>query len=198
MGKRTGNDNEISPDTSWAFIKSQLDRGVLRVGVGFFKNYSSLKGVDDYSIEVSAPGLALAYHTKVSRLFYAGVNLGIASFDYTQEFNSDYDQIYIRQTINEKLFTVGFFGRFDLTETFIRPYLLGGVNFNIAHVETNSELSNNVSVKSVNGYTKQAGVKPDLILRGGLDVRLSRRFGVYSDIGTGLNLFQVGVIFIFD
>jgi hypothetical protein len=48
---------------------------------------------------------------------------------------------------------------------------------------------------SLNTVVHQSGIKPGLILRAGLDMYFGEKFGIYADVGTGISLVQVGVLF---
>ena len=197
-GRRVASVGKSGPDTTFHYLASNFSHGVLRTGFGFIKSYSSWENTDDFETNNVTPGLNIGYHFQVSRLLQAGFNLGFAQYEYSREINSDYDQVYIKRQINESLWALGFFARYDLTQTFVRPYILGGVNLVFNDVNVVSDISSNTSIKSVRSEVPQSGFNFGLIVRGGVDLRLSNRFGIYGDIGSGLQLIQLGVIFILE
>jgi opacity protein-like surface antigen len=197
-GRRVATAGKAGPDTTFKYLAGNFSEGVLRLGFGFIKSYSSWTNTDDFETRNVTPGFTAAYHFQVSRLLQAGFSVGFAQYEYSREFNSDYDQIYISQQIDESLWALGLFARYELTQTFIRPYIIGGVNFVFNDVNVVSDISSNVSIKSVRSEVPQSGFNLSLIVRGGVDLRLSNRFGIYGDIGSGLQLIQLGVIFILE
>jgi len=197
-GRRVASAPNATPDTTFQYLANNFSRGVLRLGFGFVKSYSSWTNTDEFETRNVTPGFYGAYHFQVSRLLQAGVQMSFAQYEYNREFISDYDEIYINQQINESLWALGLFARYELSQTFIRPYILGGVNLVFNNVSTVSDISSNVTIKSVRSEVPQTGFNPALIVRGGVDLRLSSRFGIYGDIGSGLHLVQLGLIFILE
>jgi hypothetical protein len=184
------------PDSSGNNFKYNLGHGSIKVAMGFSRQYSSLSSVDEYSKSASAPSLFAAYQIKFNRLIKVGASLGYAAFNYKYDYFSEYDQIQINQEINEMIFSLGLYARYDLMDAFIKPYLLGGVNFDYSDVTMKGEIYLIDDQKRVSTHSGIRGFKPNVVLRGGLDFNISNRFGLYSDIGTGTSLVQVGVIFI--
>ena len=78
---------------------------------------------------------------------------------------------------------------------FIKPYLLLGLNFNYnsatmeGDVEFLDEGKHVLTTSGINGF------KNDIVARAGVDFMISKSFGLYSDIGTGTSLVQIGAIF---
>jgi hypothetical protein len=189
-------DNDIKRDTS-NDLSYNLSHGALKVGMGFSREYSSFKGVDDFSKTASAPSLYAAYQFRFNRFLKTGVNLGYASFNYKYSVSSDYDGIDISQKINETIVTLGFFGRYDLMDGFVKPYLLAGLNINYSAATLEGDVFFRDEGKHV--VTKSAinGFKTNLVARAGVDIMFSDQFGVFGDIGTGTSLIQLGAIFSF-
>jgi opacity protein-like surface antigen len=75
------------------------------------------------------------------------------------------------------------------------PYLLGGIAINYSDIAMNGEIFFKDEQKYVSTQSGIRGFKSSVIARVGLDFNISDRFGIYSDIGTGLSLIQLGVIF---
>jgi hypothetical protein len=176
-------------------LKYNIAHGDVRVGMGFSRAYSSFKGVEDFSKEASAPSLFAAYQIRFNRFLKIGASLGYASFNY--EFNrvSEYDGISISQSINETVASLGIYGRYDLMAGFIKPYLLLGLNFNYTSATMKGDIEFLDQGKHVLTTSGINGFKNDIVARAGVDFMLSKAFGLYSDIGTGISLIQIGAIF---
>jgi hypothetical protein len=123
------------------------------------------------------------------------VSLGYASFNYGYNRISEYDGIAISQKIEESIVNLGIYGRYDLMDGIIKPYLLLGLNFNYnsatmeGDVEFLDEGKHVLTTSGINGF------KNDIVARAGVDFFISKSFGLYSDIGTGTSLIQIGAIF---
>lgn len=189
-------DNGGKPDSS-INLKYNIAHGNLRVGMGFSREYSSFKGVDDFSKSASAPSLYAAYQFRFNRFLKTGVNLGYASFNYKYNVSSDYDGIDISQKINETIVTLGFFGRYDLMNGFVKPYLLGGLNINYSAATLEGDIFFRDEGKHVVTTSAINGFKTNFVARAGVDIMFSNQFGVFTDIGTGTSLIQLGAIFSF-
>ncbi|MBK6285600.1 MAG: hypothetical protein IPF54_25670 [Draconibacterium sp.] len=175
-------------------LKYNFAHGDVRVAMGFSRAYSSFKGVDDFSKEASSPSLFAAYQFRYNRFLKLGLNLGYASFNYKFNRISDYDGIAISK-INESVTTLGIYGRYDLMDKFIKPYLLLGLNFNYNSATMNGDvefLDEGKHVLTISGIN---GFKNDIVARVGVDFMISKSFGLYADIGTGTSLVQIGAIF---
>lgn len=185
--------DEVSDTTK--NLKYNIAHGDVRVGMGFSRAYSSFKGVDDFSKEASAPSLFAAYQIRYNRFLKVGVSLGYASFNYGYNRISEYDGIAISQKIEESIVNLGIYGRYDLMDGIIKPYLLLGLNFNYnsatmeGDVEFLDEGKHVLTTSGINGF------KNDIVARAGVDFFISKSFGLYSDIGTGTSLIQIGAIF---
>jgi hypothetical protein len=185
--------DEVSDTTK--NLKYNIAHGDIRVGMGFSRAYSSFKGVDDFSKEASAPSLFAAYQIRYNRFLKVGVSLGYASFNYKYKRSSDYDGIDITQSIKESITTLGFYGRYDLMDGFIKPYLLLGLNFNYNSATMEGDVYFRDEGKHVLTTSGINGFKNDIVARAGLDAMISKSFGLYFDLGTGTSLIQIGAIF---
>ncbi len=185
--------DEVSDTTK--NLKYNIAHGDIRVGMGFSRAYSSFKGVDDFSKEASAPSLFAAYQIRYNRFLKVGVNLGYASFNYKYKRSSDYDGIDITQSIKESITTLGLYGRYDLMDGFIKPYLLLGLNFNYNSATMEGDVYFRDEGKHVLTTSGINGFKNDIVARAGLDAMISKSFGLYFDLGTGTSLIQIGAIF---
>lgn len=189
-------DSTVKADTI-ANFKTNLAHGALKIGLGFQRDYSSFKGIEDFTKTPSAPSLFAAYQCRYNRFLTLGINFGYASFNYSYSASSDYDMIDISQDITEKIGTVGFYGRYDLMDRFFKPYLVLGLNINHSSATVVGDIYFRDEGKHVLINSDINGFKTNFVARAGIDVMISQRFGLYSDIGTGTNLIQVGVVFSF-
>ncbi|MCU0357931.1 MAG: hypothetical protein MUE95_10150 [Cyclobacteriaceae bacterium] len=189
---------KTKPDTTWNYLIGNVSRGVLRIGLGSVKNFSTWNNMDDFSSRNVIPGFTAAYHFQVSRLLQAGSMLSIAEYEYRRTINSTYDNLIIDQRVNENLWALGFFARYELSQTFVRPYIIGGANLVFSNTTVTSDLTSNILIKSVRSEVPITSFRPAFIFRVGIDMRLSSRFGIYVDVGSGLHLVQNGFIFILE
>ena len=183
-------------DSSGTNLKYNLAHGSLKVALGFSRTYTTLNGVEKFSKVESAPSVFVAYQFQFNRFLTTGVSLGYAAFNYNYNSFSDYDQIGINQKIKESIVSMGFYARYDLMQGFLKPYLLGGININYSTVTMEGEIYFQDEQKFVATNSGIQGFKTSLVFRAGLDLNISRSFGVYADLGTGTSLIQIGVIFI--
>ena len=176
--------------------KYNIQHGSLKVGLGLSRSFSSFKGVKGFTKTASAPALFVSYTFRFNRFLLLGGGLGYASFNYDYKLRSDYDDIDIKQTINESVTTLNLFGRYDLMTGFLRPHIILGINVNYAYVDLNGEIFFRDNLKRVATSSGLRGFKTNFVLRGGLDFNISKTFGVFGDIGTGTSLVNLGAIFI--
>lgn len=182
----------------WETFKSNLGKGSINIGIGFVDFYSPLKNVKSYTDKKTMPSVAAGYTFKIKRKLKAGIQLGIGGNELTKTAESEYDQVKVSNTIKESFLVVGLYGRYDILDGMIRPYIKGGIDFIGVFMNTTSvSQSLDGSSASLKTIVEQSGIKPGLILRGGLEIMFSDVFGIYGDFGTGLSLAQVGVTFNF-
>jgi len=186
-------DNYSSDSTN--FLMHNITHGAFKVGIGFSREYSSLKGVNDFTRATSAPAMFVGYDFRFNRFLLLGASIGFASYNYKYLYSSDYDQLDINQKINESITTLGVYGRYNIMDGFIKPYLLMGLNFNYSSADLVGDIFFRNEAKHVATNSGVRGLKTDFVFRGGVDFLLSKRFGLYTDIGSGTSLIQMGVIF---
>jgi hypothetical protein len=176
--------------------KYNLSHGSIKICLGFSHPYSGFKNLKDYDKSNNTPSMVASYHFRYNRFLITGVNIGYTDISYNYQSLSDYDQIDIQQKVKESIFTMGFFGRYNLLDGFVQPYLLMG--FNINH--SKALVVNDVFFRDLGRHVATVygirGFKTDFVFRGGVDLALSKHFGLYSEIGSGSSLVQLGVIFI--
>ena len=174
-----------------------IGHGSLKLGMSFSRPYSGFKNISTFDKTDMAPALFGSYHFRFNRFLTTGVNMGYANFNYSYHSFSSYDQLEINQNMNEKILTFGFLGRFNLMDGFIKPYLLAGVNINHSECLVVNDIFFIDQGRHIATVYKIRGFNSDFVFRGGVDIMLSKSFGLYSDIGLGSSLLQIGAIFSF-
>jgi hypothetical protein len=101
----------------------------------------------------------------------------------------------ISQNLKETITTVGIYGRYDILKGFVKPYLLAGLNFDYSNAVVDGDIYFIEDGKHILSTSNISGFNTNFVARAGLDLMITRRFGLYSDIGTGSTLVQIGVIF---
>lgn len=174
-------------------LKYYLTHGLVRAGVGFVQNHGSVS-TSGYNTS-GPPGFLVGYVARLNSSILLGIQVAFNNFEYTSSQFSDYDNTQIDRKIKDKIIAPGLYARYNLTTAFIKPYITGGVSMNWYKLDTESHvlfLDNN---KGVDTGGSVHGTQFDLILRAGVDLSLSSKFGAYGDIGFGTNLIQLGVFF---
>jgi opacity protein-like surface antigen len=181
---------------AWDTFKENLGKGSLNVGIGFVSFYSPIKNSDSYEDEQVMPSVFAGYTFIIKEKLKAGVHLGIGGNELSKSGVSEYDQMKISSTVEEGFFCLGIFGRYDILDGAIKPFIKGGIDFIGVNMTTTS-LAESLDGKtaSLKTVVHQKGIKPGLILRAGLDMYLGDKFGIYGDVGSGLSLVQVGLLF---
>ncbi len=177
-------------------LKYNLAHGSVKAGLGLTQDFSRIKGIEEFDKEESFPLIHVDYQIKISRLFIAGVSLGYGSNRYTYASFSEYDQIDIYQEVNETLYSLGAFARYNIMSGFVRPYALLGLNFNYTVADNTGTIFFIDESKKVSTNTSIKGFKALLLARAGVDFHIGKNFGLYTDIGLGNSLVQLGVKFI--
>jgi hypothetical protein len=181
---------------AWETFKTNLGNGTINVGVGFVDIYTPLKDTKSYEDTKTMPSVFAGYTFKIKGKLKGGIHVGVGGNELTKSGVSEYDQLKVSAEIKESYLCVGLYCRYDILDGIIKPYVKGGVDFMGVFMTTTSEAEAlNGSGYSVKTVVQQSGIKPGLILRGGLDFMLGSRFGIYGDVGTGLSLVQFGVLF---
>ena len=174
-----------------------IGHGSFRVGMGFAKDYTNYKGIENFNKQPNAPSMFLAYMFQFNHFLKTGVSLGYSSFNYDHTFTSEYDGIATSQKIQESVATLGVFGRYDLLDKIMRPYITLGMNINFSRSTMDGDIYLINEGKHILTTSNLNGFKPGLVARIGLELMIGKRFGLFSDVGTGSNLVQVGIIFSF-
>jgi hypothetical protein len=177
-------------------FKKNLGHGALNVGLGFMDFYSPLKDVKSFEETKVMPSVFVGYTFKFNTWLKAGIHAGIGGTNLTKSGESQYDQLKVSGEIDEKFICVGLFARYDILKGIFKPYVKAGVDFIGVNMVTTSEATSLTgSESSLKTVVHQSGIKPGVILRGGMDLYFGNMFGIYGDVGTGLSLVQIGLLF---
>jgi hypothetical protein len=195
MGKKA----DIFPKAGcegWDKFKQNLGAGSINVGVGFINFYSPIKHANSFTDEQTMPSVFAGYTFRITGKLKAGAHLGFGGNKLSKSGVSEYDQLAVSNEIEEHFFNLGLFCRYDIIDGFIKPYIKGGFDFIGVNMTTTSTVESlDGKMASLNTVVHQRSIKPGLILRAGLDLYFGKKFGIYGDVGTGLSLVQVGVLF---
>jgi opacity protein-like surface antigen len=194
MGKEA--DIYVEEKTGWNNFAGNLGKGSISVGIGFLDAYSPIKNSDSFEDNQSMPKIFAGYTFEIKKKLKGGIHIGIGGNELSKSAVSEYDQLKISTEIDESFLCVGLFARYNFTEGIFRPYVKGGLDFIGVFMTTTSVAESlDGSTQSLKTEVDQSGIKLNPILRAGLDFTLGNRFGLYGDVGTGLSLVQVGVLF---
>lgn len=198
MGRKAG----IYPESeceAWETFKKNLGAGSLNIGIGFVNFYSPIKDWKSFEDNNVMPSIFAGYTFRINKVLKAGVHLGVGGNDLSKSGVSEYDQVKVSNTIDQRFINLGLYCRFDPLKGAFRPYVKGGFDFfGVNMVTTSTATSLDGSEQSLKTVVHQSGIKPGIILRGGMELLFGNTFGIYGDAGTGLSLVQVGVIFNFE
>lgn len=193
-----GKEASIYPEkkNGWEIFKGNLGKGAINVGVGFIEIYSPIKNADSFEDEKVLPSVFAGYTFEIKKKLKGGVHLGIAGNQLSKSAVSEYDQLKVSTEIDEKFICLGLYGRYDILDGMFKPFVKAGIDF-IGVIMTTTSMAEalNGSNQSLKSVVDQSGLKLYPILRGGMEVYFGNRFGIYGDVGTGLSLVQVGVVF---
>jgi hypothetical protein len=198
MGKKA----DIYPKNecvAWETFKKNLGSGSVNIGIGFINFYSPIKDWKSYEDNNVMPSIFAGYTFRISKVLKAGVHIGLGGNDLSKSGESAYDKVKISSTIDQRFFNLGLYCRYDPLKGAFRPYVKGGFDFFGVNMVTTSEATSlDGSEQSLKTVVHQSGIKPGIILRGGMELLFGNVFGIYGDAGTGLSLVQVGVVFNFE
>ena len=181
---------------AWDNFKKSLGQGSINVGIGFVSFYSPIKNADSFEDEQTMPSVFAGYTFRIKGKLKGGVHLGFGGNELSKTVESQYDQMRISSEIDENFICVGLFGRYDILDGAIKPFVKAGIDFIGVNMTTTSMAESlDGKTASLNTVVHQKGIKPGLILRAGLDMYFGNKFGIYGDVGTGLSLVQVGLLF---
>jgi hypothetical protein len=180
----------------WDIFKQNLGKGSINISVGFVDFYSPIKDAKSFEDNKTMPTAFAGYTFRVKGKLKAGVHIGIGGNELSKSGVSEYDQLKVSMKIEERFLVVGLYCRYDILDGIIKPYVKGGLDFIGVFMTTTSETQSlDGSSASLKTIVNQSGIKPGLILRGGMELILGNKFGIYGDAGTGLSLVQLGVLF---
>lgn len=171
-----------------------MAKGYFQIGIGSVRNYSMVTDIDEYANDNNFPGFHIAYLFPFKKNLDLGVTFGYARFKYADTQYSSYDDLQNYRTISESLLSLGIAAKYSIDLFLIKPYVLGGISYNTSNVRSTSQVTfandNRVVIIEGGARAKKLG----MLFRLGTAVRITRSFGAYADLGTGLTLIQIGAV----
>lgn len=170
--------------------------GMVRFGLGFFRGYTKVKDVGGYSSSTFIPAFTLAYETLFQPGLRVGVQAGLGNRKFSRSEFNDYDSLTINKTLRENIFTLHAYGRYTIGDFYarIQPYVMGGIGLQTSSIKTEQQIDfmeQNTPMLQVRSTNRSVGI--GLLLRAGAEYYLNPQFRVFTDVGTGPAVFQVGV-----
>lgn len=175
--------------------KANLQRGEIRLGVGFIPSYSKIDNKDSYDTKIGFPPIIITYLIPYKKSLMVGVQIATGTFKYNRSQFDDYDQIQTQSELKENLFQLTALGKYQFTNSDLRPYAMLGLSLNISSVKAESTLNfvdddREIFVKS---GVRNTGM--GVLARAGLEYSLNDQIGFYTDLGTGISLLQIGGVY---
>ncbi|MBL7870745.1 MAG: outer membrane beta-barrel protein [Cyclobacteriaceae bacterium] len=175
--------------------KTNLQRGEIRLGVGFIPSYSKIDNKDSYNTNIGFPPIIVTYLIPYKKSLMVGIQLATGTFNYSRSQFDDYDQIQTQSELKENLFQLSALGKYQFTSSDLRPYAILGLSLNISSVNAESTLNfvdddRTIFVKS---GVRNTGM--GVVVRAGLEYSLTDQIGFYTDLGTGVSLIQLGGVY---
>ncbi|MBX2945049.1 MAG: hypothetical protein KF725_04390 [Cyclobacteriaceae bacterium] len=171
---------------------SNIRFGEFRIGAGFIRNFSKIKDAGKLTNEQSGPGVFVAYVFPFRKNVTLGLLSGLATYKYSEVLFSEFDQLQTERDIKENLFSLSIIGKYSTGWNFIDPYILGGLSFTTSNVRSDGSLTFLDDERVIKIQNSARGSSLGILFRVGFQVNLSSKIGIYSDIGNGLSLVQIG------
>lgn len=174
---------------------TNLQQGEIRLGFGFIPSYSKIDNKDTYDTKLGFPPIVATYLIPYKKSIMVGLQMATGSFIYNRSQYDDYDQTQTQSELKENLFQVTALGKYQFTNSDLRPYGILGFSLNVSSVKTESTLKfidddREIFVKS---GVRNTGM--GIVARAGLEYSLNKQFGAYTDFGFGVSLLQVGIVY---
>lgn len=175
--------------------KTNLLSGEIRLVVGFFPSYSKIDNKDSYNIRIVFPPISLMYLIPIKKSLMAGVQFATGTVKYNLSQFDDYDKFQVQSELKENLFQMTALGKYQFTNSDLHPYAILGLSLIISSIKAESTLNflnydREIFVKS---GVRNTGM--GVLARAGLEYSLNDQIGIYTDLGTGISLLQVGVVY---
>lgn len=191
-------EQQIFLDTSMTYNSPVIkfkQRNVL-VGFGFIRGFTKVDNVDDYSSSASFPTLIFAYEYFKNRKIRLGVQAAMGSHKFTKQEFSTYDNAKKDIALKENIFTLHLYGKYSVAglSGSLRPYLMGGLGIHSSYLRSAFSIAfqnNSNQVVLVKSGSQSVGLGG--LLRVGADYKLNENFQLFSDVGIGPSLVQLGI-----
>jgi hypothetical protein len=124
-----------------------------------------------------------------------GLQVATGTFKYTRSQFDEYDQTQKQSELKENLFQMTALGKYQFTNSDLRPYAMLGLSFFVSSIKAESELNfrNDDRVIFVKSGLRNIGM--GILARGGLEYSLNEQIGFYTDLGSGISLVQIGAVY---
>lgn len=178
--------------------KPMFQNGNVRLGLGFFRSFSKVKNVSNYSSSATFPVVSVAYEVPYKNNLQLGVMLGFGSHKFSDEQFSAYDSTNNNIKLTENIFGLYVYGRYSFANdsSRLQPYLLAGPGITSSNIHSENRISftnDNSQTILVKSGARTTGL--GIIARAGAAYAISSQFKVYIDAGVGLSVLKVGLSF---
>jgi hypothetical protein len=169
------------------------------IGIGIINMYSHAgESVENLNRKFPFPALNMRIWTALTENIYAGVQLSLAKFNYEGDDINEYDEIISLSEVKENVISLTGYGRYNFGGNLVRPYGLLGIGYTRSNIQNQRDLTFMNEGPTFRIKSNAQTVDFSILLRGGVSVWASKNFSVYSDIGSGVSLLQVGVQYKFN
>jgi hypothetical protein len=175
--------------------KANLQLGEIRIGIGFIPSYSKISNKNSYDTKIGFPPIVLTYMIPYKKSLMLGLQVATGTFKYKRSQFDEYDQTEKQSELKENLFQMTVLGKYQFTNSDLRPYVTLGLSFFVSSIKAESELNfrNDDRVIFVKSGLRNTGI--GILARGGLEYSLNEEIGFYADLGSGISLVQIGVVY---
>ena len=174
--------------------------GVVRLSLGFIKNFTRVDDVKNYSSSTTFPAINIGYDVKFKDQVRLGLQISFGSRKFSKQDYSTYDSVQNNISINENNFALYVYTRYQLLQNAsrVKPYIIGGLG--VISSRTKSEntvnfINNNNQSLLVKSGTTRVGLS--LLARVGAEYYLTDQFQLFVDGGIGLSIINIGLAITF-
>jgi len=169
------------------------------IGIGIFNTYSKAEeGIENISKQTFLPAFNFRVWMDLEDNIKIGLQLTATEFNFSMDEFNNYDDVVILTDIDENIFSLVGFGRYDFRGDIIKPYALAGIGFNQSRIHTQRNLSfvEEGPLFNINSYAQTINLA--IMLRAGVSVVALDNISFYIDAGTGISVLQTGIQFEFN
>lgn len=164
------------------------------VGIGYVGTYSKAEdGVEDATQSGSFPIIYLRAFTDINPRTQLGLQTAFGSYEYSRGGPNQYDNLVNFSNIDENVFSITVFGRYALPTGFVKPYGLFGFGLKRSRIDSELNLSFEEQEDIYQLTSSTQTLNFSVVIRAGVKIPIVERLNFYSDIGTGVNLGQIGL-----